>query len=98
MYNSCIVNKKAGMKYDQFIYFSVFSSKQQDMIKPFFSPVTERSIFKGVPMERIEEFKQIACIINPGCKIRVRFRGKRIDGMRLTTLKRHAQSVAIYIN
>jgi hypothetical protein len=86
------------MKYDQFMYFSAFSAEQQDALKPFFSPDCESSIFKGVPVDRAEEFKRIARIIYPSCKVRVRFRGPREGGMRDYTLKRKARSVSIYVD
>jgi hypothetical protein len=86
------------MKCNQFIYFSAFSTEQQETLKTYFSPVSERSIFKDVPLEQAHEFKRLARILNPGCRIRVRYRGKRIDGMRLTTLKRNANRLAIYVD
>ena len=88
----------AEMKYDQFMYCSAFSAEQQEVLKPFFSPDSERSIFKGVPVNRAEEFKRIARAIHPGRKVRVRFRGPREGGMRDYTLKRKARSVAIYVD
>jgi hypothetical protein len=86
------------MKYDQFMYFSAFSAEQQETLKTYFSPVSERSIFKDVPLEQADEFKRLACILNPNRKIRVRYRGPRYDSMRLTCLKQNARSVAIYVD
>jgi hypothetical protein len=86
------------MKYNQFMYFSVFSADQQETLKTYFSPDSERSIFKDVPLEQADEFKRLACILNPGCRIRVRYRGPRYDSMRLTCLKQNARSVAIYVD
>jgi hypothetical protein len=86
------------MKYDQFIFFSALSAEQQENIKAYFSPDRERSIFKDVPLDRADEFKQLARILNPGGRVRVRYRGKRIDSMRQTTLKRNAKRVAIYVD
>lgn len=86
------------MKYDQFMYFSACSAKQQETLKAYFSPDRERSIFKDVPLEQADEFKRFARVLNPGCRIRVRYRGPRYDGMRLTTLKRNANRLAIYVD
>ena len=86
------------MKYDQFMYFSAFSAEQQETLKAYFSPDRERSIFKDVPLEQAGEFKHLARVLNPGCRIRVRYRGPRIDGMRLTTLKRNANRLTIYVD
>lgn len=86
------------MNYDKFIYFSAFSAEDQEKIKHYFSPASESSLFKHVPIERMEEFKQIARTINPGCPVRVRFRGKRSGGMRDYTKKCHAHSVSIYVD
>lgn len=84
------------MKYDQFMYFSACSTEQQETIKSYLSPNGERSVFKDVPLEQAEEFKHLARVLNPGCRIRLRYRGPRYDGMRLTTLKRDGRRVAIY--
>ena len=84
------------MKYDQFMYFSACSTEQQETLKSYFSPDSERSVFKDVPLEQADEFKHLARVLNPGCRIRVRYRGPRYDGMRLTTLKRDARRVSIY--
>jgi hypothetical protein len=86
------------MKYDKFFYFTCFSSEQQEAIAPYFSPDSESSLFKYVPIHRMEEFKQIARRINPNGKIRARFRGKRSGAMRDYTLKKDAHSVAIYVD
>jgi hypothetical protein len=86
------------MKYDQFVYFGAFSTEQQKTLKAYFSSDSERSIFKNVPLEQADEFKHLARVLNPGCRIRVRYRGPRIDSMRLTTLKRNANRLTIYVD
>jgi hypothetical protein len=86
------------MKYDKFIFFSAFSQQEQQRIEQYFSPDSESSLFKYVPIHRMEEFKQIAQHINPNGKIRARFRGKRSGAMRDYTLKKDAHSVAIYVD
>ncbi len=86
------------MKYDKFIFFSAFSQQEQQRIEQYFSPESESSLFKYVPVHRMEEFKQIARRLNPGRQVRVRFRGKRSGAMRDYTLKRNAHSVAIYVD
>lgn len=86
------------MKYDRFVLFSAFPAEEQEAIKAYFSPINERSIFKDVPLDRADEFKNIARVLNPGYRVRVRYRGKRVDIMRQTTLKRNANRVAIYVD
>lgn len=86
------------MKFDRFFYFTAFSADQQADLGPYFSPDHESSLFKGVPVHRQDEFKQIARTIMPGKKIRARFRGRRSGAMRDYTLKRDARSVAIYVD
>jgi hypothetical protein len=86
------------MQFDKFFYFSAFSSQQQQQLDPYFSPDHESSLFKGVPVDRMEEFKRIAKMVVPMAKLRVRFRGPREGAMRDYTLKRKARSVAIYVN
>ncbi len=86
------------MKYDKFIFFSALSVEQQQKLKSYFSPDQESSLFKHVPIARMEEFKQLARMLNPGHPVRVRFRGKRSGGMRDYTKKCHAHSVSIYVD
>jgi hypothetical protein len=86
------------MKYDQFVYFSILSAKQQQELKPFLSPNNEQSLFKKVPIDRMEEFKLLARQLVPQGRIRARFRGPREGAMRDYTLKRKARSVAIYVD
>jgi hypothetical protein len=86
------------MKFDRFIYFSIFSAQQQEMIKSYFSPEHESSIFKQVPIDQMEQFKRIARMLNPGRPIRVRFRGKRSGAQRDYTKKCHAHSVSVYVD
>ena len=86
------------MKYDKFIYFSALSAEKQDIVKNHFSPSRESSLFKHVPIKQMEEFKQIARLINPGRRVRVRFRGPRSGAMRDYTKKCHAHSVTIYVD
>lgn len=86
------------MKYDRFVYFAALSAEQQDRLKNYFSPSDESSLFKHVPISQMEEFKQIARMIAPGRRVRVRFRGKRSGAMRDYTKKCHAHSVSIYVD
>lgn len=86
------------MKYDKFMFFSVLSREQQQNLGPYISPDQESSFFKHVPIDRMEEFKKLARLLNPGHRVRVRFRGKRSGGMRDYTKKCHAHSVAIYVD
>lgn len=86
------------MNFDRFFYFTRFNSQQFQELQPYFSPDHESSLFKGVPVDRMEEFKQIARSVLPGSRIRARFRGPREGGMRDYTLKTKARSVAIYVD
>lgn len=86
------------MEFDRFVYFSVFSTVQQAQLQEYFSPDSENSLFKGVPVDRLDEFRQIARIMAPGRPVRARFRGPRSGTMRDYTKKCHARSVAIYID
>lgn len=86
------------MNFDRFFYFTRFNSQQFGELQPYFSPDHESSLFKGVPVNRMEEFKQIARSVLPGARVRVRFRGPREGSMRDYTLKRKARSVAIYVD
>lgn len=85
------------MKFDRFFYFATFPAQQQQELAQYFSPDEESSLFKGVPVDRMDEFKQIARRLIPHGQVRARFRGKRSGGMRDYTLKRNARSVAIYV-
>ena len=86
------------MNFDRFFYFTRFDSQQFQELKPYFSPDSESSLFKGVPVDRMEEFKLLARQLVPQGRIRARFRGPREGGMRDYTLKRKARSVAIYVD
>lgn len=86
------------MSFDRFFYFTQFDTQRFQQLQPYFSPDHEISLFKGVPVDRVEEFKQIAKSLSPGHRVRTRFRGPRRDAMRLTTLKRDARSAVIYVD
>ena len=86
------------MNFDRFFYFTRFNSQQFQELQPYFSPDHESSLFKGVPVDRMEEFKQIARSVLPGSRIRARFRGPRRDTMRLYCLKRDALRFSVYID
>lgn len=86
------------MKYDKFLFFSVLSREQQQKLEPFIAPDKESSLFKHVPLTRMEEFKTLARTLNPGHRVRVRFRGKRSGAMRDYTKKCDAHSVTIYVD
>lgn len=86
------------MNFDRFFYFTQFDAQRFQQLQPYFSPDGERSLFKNVPVDRMEEFKQIARSVLPGHRVRTRFRGPRRDCMRLTTLKHDARSAVIYVD
>ena len=62
----------------------------------YFTPRSsgERSVLKQVPIEHLDTVREI--FKSMGTRTRIRFRGPRHDGMRLTTLKRHAQRFTVY--
>jgi hypothetical protein len=74
------------------------SAEQHTRFDAMISPETEDSLFKQIPVNHMEEVKQIARNMFPNRKIRVRYRGPRYDFMRQTCLKQNARSVAIYVD
>jgi len=86
------------MKYDPLLVFVGIEPGKQQEIQPYFSPQEESSLFKYVPLGRMQEFKHIAKTLYPDSRIRVRFRGKRSGAMRDYTKKKDATSVAIYVD
>ena len=67
-------------------------------IAQYKSPANETSLVKNVPMEHLIKARQEVRDAFPGRRIVARFRGPRYDGMRLTTLKRNANRLAIYVD
>lgn len=86
------------MQNGRFFCFMHMSAEQHTQFNANISPETEVSLFKQIPVNHAEEAKQIARNMFPNCSIRVRYRGPRYDGMRLTTLKRNANRVSIYVD
>jgi len=86
------------MQNGRFLCFMHMSTNQHKEFGTNISPDTEDSLFKQVPVNRMEEVKQITRGMFPDRKIRVRYRGPRYDSMRQTCLKRNARSVAIYVD
>ena len=77
-----------------FYVFSTMNTAKQKLIKPYLSPENESSIFKNVPLDRLDEFKQIAeMMCGP---IRVKYRGPRYDLTHATRLQKDARAAAIY--
>ena len=54
----------------------------------------EYSLSKGHPIETLEQVR--AMYKAQGIAIRIRFRGPRYDAQRLTCLKKHAKTFAVY--
>ena len=54
----------------------------------------EVSLSKGHPIETLEQVR--AGYKARGIPVRIRFRGPRYDAMRLTCLKKHARTFAVY--
>lgn len=82
----------------RFMCFMYMSAEQHKTFGANISPDTEDSLFKQVPVDRMEQVKQITRSMFPDRRIRVRYRGPRHDSMRQTCLKRNARSVAIYVD
>lgn len=60
-----------------------------------FKTTNESGFYKNIPIEKLSEVKQF--FKDQGIKVRIRYRGKRLDGMRLTCLKENAKRFSIYI-
>ena len=54
----------------------------------------ETSLSKGHPIETLEQVR--AMYKAQGIQVRIRFRGPRYDAQRLTCLKKHAKTFAVY--
>lgn len=54
----------------------------------------ECSLSKGHPIETLEQVR--AMYKAQGIAVRIRFRGPRYDAQRLTCLKKHAKTFAVY--
>jgi hypothetical protein len=86
------------MNYDKFLVFSVLNQDQQTLFHRYASPVNETSLFKSVPLEVLDQMKNIARVLkSQHQRVDAKFRGPRYDAMRCTCLKRHAHSAAIYL-
>ena len=64
-------------------------------LTPYKSPEHERSFFKNIPIEYLEEVQlRLRSNVN---NFRYVFRGPRYDSMRVSTRKAHATGFSIYI-
>lgn len=87
------------MQYDRFLAFSVLNRHQQNLFNQYRSPINETSLFKGVPLDLLDEMRNIAHMIKiKGQRVNAKFRGPRYDHMRGSCRKQHAKSVAIYLH
>jgi len=86
------------MQNGRFFCFMHMSAQQHQEFGINISPDTEDSLFKQIPLDRMEQVKQIARSMFPDRKIRVRYRGPRYDAMRQTCKKQNAKSVSIYVD
>lgn len=87
------------MKYDQFLAFSVLNRHQQNLFNQYLSPDDESSLFKKVPLDLVDEMRNIARMVKiKGQRVNVKFRGPRYDHMRGSCRKEHARSAAIYLH
>lgn len=86
------------MQNGKFMCFVSMTTEQHQIFGANISPDAEVSLFKQVPVDCIEQVKQITRGMFPDRRIRVRYRGPRYDSMRLTCRKHDARSVSIYVD
>ena len=82
-------------KIDQFLRFATLSRTEQNLLEQYLSPQDESSLVKGVPLNLLEDMKNIVRQAT-NQKIRVLYRGPRRDAMRCYTRREDARSFAIY--
>lgn len=87
------------MNYNKFLVFSVLNQDQQTLFHRYASPADETSLFKSVPLEVLDQMKNIAGVLKlQHQRVVAKFRGPRYDAMRLTCLKHDAHSATIYLH
>ena len=74
--------------------FEQLNETQRAVVNFYTAPVGERSVLKSVPIELLDYIRGV--FREHGIPVRVRFRGPRRDGMRLTTLRRDARAFSVY--
>lgn len=65
-------------------------------LSDYTSPVTDRSLFKGIPIEHLETVRKIMHETGLGKTYRFRFRGPRPRGYQAYIPKRLATHFAVY--
>lgn len=83
---------------NKFLAFTVLTADEQAVIKRYRSPANEGSVVKQVPINQSEYLRTLIKRASAGQRVRVRYRGPRYDGMRLTTLRSNAVHVSIYVD
>lgn len=76
--------------------FFNLNSSEIKTIEKYLSPANESSVVKGVPLNLLENMKNIVRRATDQ-KIRVMYRGPRYDSMRCYCKKEDAKSFAVYI-
>ena len=74
--------------------FEQLNETQRAVFNFYTAPLGERSVLKSVPIELLDYVRGV--FREHEIPVRIRFRGPRRDGMRLTTLKRDARAFAVY--
>ena len=75
--------------------YADYNKKEQKLLRKYFSPVSENSTFKGIPMSLYEKVTRLL----PMKDRRIKFRGKSKPGYtrpQSHTIKKYADTFAIY--
>lgn len=87
------------MKYDRFLAFATLSNQERELLQRYVSPDQESSLVKGVPLDLLNEMRNIVRKIKfNNQRINVKYRGPRYDWQRSTCRKADAKSAAIYLH
>ena len=73
---------------------SKLNTTQRAVFDFYQAPHGEQAVLKSVPVGLLEYVRGV--FREHDIPVRIRFRGPRRDGMRLTTLKRDARAFAVY--
>lgn len=60
------------------------------------SPTKEKSLFKWIPVENLDDTKEKLAKLWPNLKFRIVYRGPRFDKYRLSTRKFNATHFSVY--
>ena len=85
------------MKLDRFADF-MLPADVRAFLAQYLSPEQEASIAKNIPMDQLDQARQVMRIIGnlTGRKLRIIYRGPRYDHGHSWVLRQHARRFAIY--